>query len=246
MLTRNWFWILLTVGVVIIGCAPSKFLPKKEKPETEIQAKSTESKVATLQLNLSKTNYAIGEAIPVTLALKLDKFDLLVPQDAVEGPNAFYSLVLKTATGEEVKPSKAIGIPSAPKTLYEKGETVQCIPGVELKASSEISATLEDLSDYYLLTTPGRYSLQVVKDLKVYKEILTEKSPEVREIEETIASIRDDPNLHADAKRDAIASLQSDLQLYMSDANAEKKFLPLNSFRGSAKLESNVVEFTIQ
>jgi hypothetical protein len=246
MLTRNWFWILLTVGVVIIGCAPSKFLPKKEKPGTEMQAKPTESKVATLQLNLSKTNYAIGEAIPVTLTLKLDKFDLLVPQDAVESPNAFYSLILKTATGEEVRPGKALGIASAPKTLYEKGEAVQCIPGVELKASSENSATLEDLSDYYDLTTPGRYSLQVIKDLKVYKEILTEKSPEVREIEETIASIRSDPNLPADAKQDAIASLQSDLSLYMSDANAEKKFLPLDSFRGSAKLESNVVEFTIQ
>ncbi|MBM3241554.1 hypothetical protein FJZ31_35180 [Candidatus Poribacteria bacterium] len=246
MLIKNWFLILLTAGVVIIGCAPSKFLPKKGKPETETQAKSTESKVATLQLNLSKPNYAIGEAIPVTLTLKLDKFDLLVPQDAVEGPNAFYSLVLKTATGEEVRPGKALGIASAPKTLYEKGEAVQCIPGVELKASVEISATLEDLSDYYTLTTPGRYSLQVIKDLKVYKEILTEKSPEVREIEETIASLRSDPNLNADAKQGAIAALQADLQLYMSDATAEKKFLPLNSLRGSAKLESNIVEFTIQ
>ena len=246
MLIKNWFLILLTVGVVNIGCMPSQFLTKKEKPKTEVQSESSEGKVATLQLNLSKTNYAIGEAIPVTLTLKSDKFDLLVPQDTVEGPYAFYSLILKTATGEEVKPNKALGIPAAPKTLYEKGETVQCIPGVELKAYSEIPATLEDLSDYYTLTTPGSYSLQVVKDLKVYKEVLTEKPPEMREIEETIASIRNDPNLPADAKQDAIASLQSDLQLYTSDENAEKKFLPLNSLRGIAKLQSNIVEFTIQ
>jgi len=246
MLTnRNWLLILLTVGVVIIGCAPSKLLPKKEKPETET-TESAKSKVATLQIELPKTNYAVEEAIPVTLTLKLDKFDLLVPQDTVEGISAFSGLVLKTATGEEVKPDKPLGIAATPKTLYEKGEAVKCIPGVELKAHSEISATLENLLDYYSLTDAGRYSLQVMTDLKVYKEILVEKSPEVREIEETIASVRNAPNLPADAKQDAIASLQADLDLYKSDENAEKTFLPINSFRGDAKLQSNIVEFTIQ
>ncbi|MFQ6042370.1 MAG: hypothetical protein ACE5PV_16055 [Candidatus Poribacteria bacterium] len=243
LINRNWLLILLTAGVVIIGCAPSKLLSKRQKSATG----TTESaKVATLQIELSKTNYAIGEAIPVTLTLKLDKFDLLVPKDNIEGASAFSGLVLRTAMGEEVKPNKPFGVTSAPKTLYKKGEAVRCIPGVELKAHSEISATLEDLSDYYSLTTPGRYSMQVVTDLKVYKEILVEKSPEVREIEETIASIRSDPNLQAEAKQDAIASLQADLSLYKSDENAEKTFLPLNSFRGSAKLQSNIVEFTIQ
>ncbi|HIE27126.1 TPA: hypothetical protein EYP66_07560 [Candidatus Poribacteria bacterium] len=243
MLKRDWILILLTVGVFIIGCAPYKLLPKKEKPATE----TTESaKVATLQLELSKTNYATGEAIPVTLKLKLGKFDLLVPQDNIEGASAFSGLVLKTATGEEVKPNKPFGVTSTPKTLYERGEAVQCIPGVELKAHSEISAVLEDLSDYYPLTTQGRYSMQVVTDLKVYKEILVEKSPQVRMIEEEIASIRSAPNLPADAKQDAIAALQADLSLYLSDEDAEKTYLPLNSFRGSAKLQSNIVEFTIQ
>jgi hypothetical protein len=244
MLTnRNWLLILLLAGVVIIGCAPSKLLPKKEKLATE----TTEpAKVATLQIGLAKTNYAMGEAIPVMLKLKLDKFDLRVPQDNIEGASAFSGLVLRTATGEEVKPDRSIGIATAPKTLYEKGEAVQCIPGVELKAHSEISATLEDLLDYYSLTTPGRYSMQVVTDLKVYKEMLVEKSPQVRMIEEEIAGIRSAPNLPADAKQDAIAALQADLSLYLSDENGEKIFLPLNSFRGSAKLQSNIVEFTIQ
>ena len=244
LINRNWLLTLLTVGVVVIGCAPSKFLPKKEKPGTEI-TESTKSKVATLQIELPKTNYAVGESIPMTLTLKLDKFDLLVPQDAVEGASAFSGLVLKTATGEEVKAAKPLGIAAAPKNLYEKGEAVKCIPGVELNAHSEISATLENLLDYYSLTTPGRYSLQLVTDLKVYKEILVEKSPEAREIEEMIASLRSDPNLHVDAKRDAIASLQADLELCMSDADAEKTFLPLNSLRGSAKLQSNIVEITL-
>jgi hypothetical protein len=246
MLTnRNWLLLLLIAGVVIIGCAPSKLLQQQEKTNTDT-TESDKGKVATLQIELAKTNYAIGEAISVTLTWKLDKFDLLVPQDNIEGASAFSGLVLKTAMGEEVKPNRPFGIKSTAKNLYEKGEAVPCIPGVELKAHSEISATLEDLSNYYSLAIPGSYSMQVVTNLKVYKEILVEKSPQVRMIEEEIASIRSAPNLPADAKQDAIASLQADLSLYMSDEDAGKTFLPLNSLRGSAKIQSNIVEFTIQ
>jgi hypothetical protein len=244
LITKKWLFIMLILGVFIIGCAPSKFLPKTEKPATE----TTESKgkVATLQLELSETKYSVGEAIPVTLTLELDKFDLIVPRNAVEGPSAFSGLILKTAAGEEIKPGKPFGTDPAPKTLYDKGEAVNCIPGVELETRSKTSATLENLADYYSMLDQGRYSLQIVKELEVYKRILVEKSPEVREIEETIASIRNDPNLHAGAKQDAITALQADLSLYMSDEKAEKTFIPLNSLRGKAKLQSNIAEFIIQ
>jgi len=243
LINRNWLFILLVVGVVIVSCSPAKLLSKKQATET---AEAAEAKIATLQLELPQTEFSAGEAIPVKLTLELDKFDLIFPEETVEGSIAFSGLVLKTTSGGEVKPNKSFGVEAAPKTLYEKGAAVKGVPAIELEANSKISANLENLADYYSLTNPGRYSLQLVKELKVYKKTLIEKSPEVRELEEAIANVQNSPNLPADAKRDAVAALQSDLQLYMADENAARKFLTLDSFRGKTVLQSNIVEFTIQ
>ena len=240
---RNSLLVLFVFGIAVMGCMPTKILKKGEAAET--QTEPTAGKVAIIKLEMPKATYAIGEAVPVTLTLKLGKFDLLLPKEVVEGRRGGGGGVVKTVDGEEVKPNKPLGGASATKTVYHGGEPLKCIPGMELTKNSEISTSLENLSEYYPLQ-PGRYSLQVMTTLTVYKEIITEKSLEVQEIEDTITSIKNDTRLPADAKQDAITSLQADLELYHSDEESQEKYLPVNSRRGSTTIESNIIEFTIE
>ena len=66
---------------------------------------------------------------------------------------------------------------------------VSCIQGTELKAGETRKARLKDLTAYYRLG-PGDYTLQVVMDLKVYREIFSPEPPEVQEIKNEIRAVQ--------------------------------------------------------
>jgi len=85
-------------------------------------------------------------------------------------------------------------------------------------------------------------------NLKVYKceEALEDQSKEVRDLEEYIAEIQKSTTLVAGAKQEAIASLQTDLaEAKAKSKPSDKKYIPLDTFKGEKDIKSNIVEFTI-
>jgi hypothetical protein len=90
--------------------------------------------------------------------------------------------------------------------------------------------------------------LQALMELKVYRESLADQSPQILELEREIASVQSNTKLPADAKQEAIARLKEEMEFIQSSVEEKSTdiYLPLNSFRGSAELQSNVVQLTIQ
>ena len=124
---------------------------------------------------------------------------------------------------------------------------VSCIQGAELKAGAARKASLKDLKSYYKLG-PGDYTLQVLMQLKVYREIFSPEPPEVLEIRNEIRLVQADTAMPDDIKERMIRNLEKEIEGLRSAeaAQLDGTYLLMDSYRGLATLESNIVPLTIQ
>jgi hypothetical protein len=238
------FICLVVCSFFVIGCLGGKSDTSVQMQATPVENPPT---IMELQLSSSKPIYAIDEAIPLEMTTQVGKFDLLVPYAAVEGKGAFTNLVVKNEMDEIVKPKHPIALADEPKTLMRNGNHVSCIRGVDLKAGTVREALLENLNTYYKLE-PGDYTLQVLMNLNVYRESLRDQSPQILEYEREVAAIQKSPKLPASEKQQAVAQLREEIEFMRSkmEDKLNKIYLPLNSLRGTAELESSVTSLKIQ
>lgn len=236
--------LLFICSVVVIGC-----LGGSSETPVQVQTTSAVNPPTILELNLSSSKpiFSVDENIPLELQIQVGKFDLLVPYAAVEGESVFTNLVVKNAMGENVKPKRSIALDDIPKTLMREGNHVSCIRGTDLKAGTVRNALLENLNTHYKLD-PGDYTLQIRMNLKVYRESLQDQSPQIIEYEREIAAIQNSPKLPASEKQQAVAQLREEIEFMRSkmEGKLDQIFLPVNSLRGTAELESNVASLKIQ
>ena len=200
-----------------------------------------------LQLSLEKPSYGLTEPVPLEITIQMGKFDLLVPYAAVTSRGAFSKLVVKDRLGQVITPKPPITFPAKTKTVMWQDRVVSCIHGTELKAGEIRKAVLKDLKSYYRLG-PGDYTLQVVMELKVYREIFLPEPPEMLEIKNEIRLVQSNDQMPDDIKERMIHNLEKELEGLRRGEAAELDgiYLLLNSYRGLATLESNTVPLTIQ
>ena len=244
----TWLLLAYMLNFLVIGCIGGKLIPQAEQPQSlspEEKAREESSKIARLTIEMPKTNYKLDEAIPIELTLNVGKFDLLVPQDSVEPEKMVSHLVVKSAEGTEIECLKTIPQPK-PEGLKKAGKSVQGRPGAELKAGTEISASIENLLEYYPLTQPGSYTAQLNIVLPVYKETVIKKPDSILELEEEIKAYQSDSRLPANKKQQAVAFLREEIEMLEEQGSRPQMFVILDSFRGNAELQSNVIKFTIQ
>ena len=132
------------------------------------------------------------------------------------------------------------------KNLLHDGNALDCIHGVELKSGAETVATLEDLRAHYNLA-PGEYMLQVFMGLKVYRESLPDQSPMVVDMEKDILAIQRARH-SAEAKQQAISHLREEIAAIQREQEEvyDKIYLPLDSLRGAANLESDIASLRVE
>jgi hypothetical protein len=218
--------------------------------KTSEQTAATPPKPATLadlHLSLAKPVYRPDEPIPLNMKIKTGKFDLLVPYATVEGTGAFTELVIKNALSKIVEPTHPITSPSKIKVLPQGSRGIRCVQGIDLKAGIVKKAALEDLRTYYNLE-PGDYTLQVLMEMKIYREIFVSKPQQIIDLERERASVQSNTQMSPDAKRQAITYIQSEIEYFERKQEEKSKeiYLPLNALRGSKELASNTVVLTIQ
>ena len=146
-----------------------------------------------------------------------------------------------------IVPKPPITFPAKTKTVMWEDKVVSCIQGTELKAGETRKASLKDLKSYYRLG-PGDYTLQVLMELKVYREIFSPEPPEVLEIKNEIRIVQADTVMPDDMKERMIRNLEREIEGLRSEeaAQLDGTYLLKDSFRGAATLESNIVPLTIQ
>ncbi len=230
-----------------VGCLSGKSEKAVEAPTPQTEETSNPPSVAELDLSLAKSTYANNEPIPIEMTIGVGKFDLLVPYVTVEGKGAFTKLTVKNATGELIKPRYPITMASHPKMLIRKGKETRCIPGADLKALMKKKVVLEDLQAHYKLG-PGNYTLQVLMNLKVYRESLPDQSLQILELEREIGRIQKNAKIPTGEKQEVVGILRKEIEFIRSNEKeaSDKIYLPLDSLRGSADIESDVVTLTIQ
>ncbi len=208
---------------------------------------ATPASLGALHLSLAKPSYSLTEPIPLDLTLNVGTFDLLVPYAAVSGRGAFTKLVVKDRLGQVVTPKPPITFPAKTQTVMWKDQVTTCIQGAQLKAGEIRKAKLKDLKSYYRLG-PGDYTLQVVMELKVYREIYAPESPEVLEIKREIRIVQGNESMPDDMKEQMIHNLEREMEglEHHEAAKLDGLYLLLDSYRGLATLESNTVPLTIQ
>ena len=169
MITR--LLICLTLwSLYITGCL-SGTTGKTEPIPTPVEP-VTPASLGDLHLSLAKPSYGLNESIPLDMTIQVGKFDLLVPYATVTSRGAFAKLVVRSQLGETIPAKPAITFPAKTKTVMWEDRVVSCIQGTELKAGQIRKASLKDLRSYYRLG-PGDYTLQVLMELKVYREIFS-------------------------------------------------------------------------
>ena len=199
-----------------------------------------------LHLSSTKPNYSLTEPIPLDMTIQIGKFDLLVPYATVASRGAFAKLVVKNNLRQVIPPKPPITFPAKTKTLMWEDRVVSCIQGAELKAGETRKVGLKDLKSYYRLG-PGDYTLQVVMELKVYREIFSSDSPEVQAIKNEIRIVQADTVMPDDMKTRMIHNLEREIEGLQHEAQElDGLYLLLDSYRGSATLESNTIPLTIQ
>lgn len=208
---------------------------------------ATPATLGDLHLSLAKPSYGLNEPIPLDMTIQVGKFDLLVPYAAVTSRGAFAKLVVKNNLGQVIVPKPPITFPAKTKTVMWEDKVVSCIQGTELKAGQIRKPSLKDLKSYYKLG-PGDYTLQVLMELKVYREIFAPEPPEVLEIKNEIQIVQADTVMPDDMKERMIRNLEKEIEGLRSAeaAQLDGTYLLKDSFRGAATLESNIVPLTIQ
>ena len=247
----------LKSNVIEIIISPSSMtkeeIQKTEKIQEE-KAKLTKpleekAEVPIMKLNLScsKSTYTANEPLPLELSITDISRDLPVAKSTVYGKGMFSGLVVKDANGNLLKPEKPISSTPTIKKLYREGKFVNCIPGLKLCQGDRIFVHLDDLSKFYSLK-PGKYSLQLVTKLKIYKdEFLIEKPQVVIEYEQEIESIKKDPKLSEGAKKDGIANLEKEIKFQMSEfgKKGQEKYLALDSVEEKREVKSNEIQIQV-
>ena len=233
-------WSLYTTGCLSGTTGKTEPTPTPSEP-------ATPASLADLHLSLAKPSYTLSEPIPLDMTIQVGKFDLLVPYAAVTSRGAFVKLVVKDQLGQAISPKPPITFPAKTKTVMWQDRVVSCIQGIELKAGEARKASLKDLKFYYRLD-PGDYTLQVVMELKVYREIFSPEPPEVLEIKNEIRIVQADPVMPDNMKERMIHNLEREIEGLRHEVAAELDgtYLLLDSYRGLATLESKVVPLTIQ
>ena len=238
--------ICLTLwSLYITGCL-SEITGKIEPNPTPVEP-ATPASLADLHLSSAKPSYNPNEPIPLEMTIQVGKFDLLVPYVAVTGRGAFAKLVVKNNLGQVVPPKPPITFPAKTKTVMWKDRVVSCIQGTELKAGETRKAMLKDLKTYYKLG-PGDYTLQILMELKVYREIFSPDPPEVLDIKNEIRIVQADASMPDNTKERMIHNLEREIEglQHGETAKLDGTYLLLDSYRGLATLESKVVPLTIQ
>ena len=232
-------WTLYTTGCLSGTTGKTELTPTPVEP-------ATPASLAALHLSLVKPSYNLNEPIPLELTIEVGKFDLLVPSAAVQSRGAFSKLVVKDNLRQVIPPKLPITFPAKTKTVMWEDRVVSCIQGIELKAGEIRKARLKDLKSYYRLG-PGDYTLQVVMELKVYREIFSPESPEVREIKNEIRLVQENLEMPDDMKARMIHNLEREIEgLEQGIQKLDGMYLLLDSYRGLATLESKVIPLTIQ
>lgn len=233
-------WSLYTTGCLTGTTGQTEVNPAPAEP-------GTPASLGDLHLSLEKPSYSLTEPIPLEVTLQMGTFDLLVPYAAVADRGAFSKLVVKDRLGQVIPPKLPITFPAKTKTVMWEDRVVSCVQGTQLKAGETRKAVLKDLKPYYRLG-PGDYTLQVVMELKVYREIFSPEPPEVQEIKNEIRIVQADTVMPDDMKERMIRNLQREIEGLQHEeaAKLEGIYLLLDSYRGLATLESNTVPLTIQ
>lgn len=236
------------LGIGIIGCLPGT-LEKAidaEAPPAAPRPPAKPPSIAELHLSLQKEVYSADEPIPLRMSVRAGKFDLLVPAVSVEEEGAFAGIIITDAAGKELTPTIPIPSEGHVKNLLQDGTALDCIHGVELKSGAESVAALDDLRAHFDLS-PGDYTLQVFMDFKVYRDFLPDQSPMVVQIEKDILAIQRSRH-RAEAKQQAISNLRMEIAALQREQDEvyDKIYLPLESLRGTARLESNVITLRVE
>ena len=154
---------------------------------------------------------------------------------------------MKNNLGQVIAAKPPITFPAKTQTVMWKDRVVSCIQGAELQAGEIRKAKLKDMKSYYSLG-PGDYTLQVVMELKVYREIFSPESPEVLEVKHEIRIVQQNASMPDDMKERMIHNLEREIEglQHGEAAKLDGTYLLLDSYRGVATLESNTVPLTIQ
>ena len=233
-------WSLYATGCLTGTTGQTEVNPTPVEP-------ATPASLGDLQLSLEKPSYSLTEPIPLEVTVQMGKFDLLVPHAAVASRGAFSKLVVKNNLGQVIPPNPPITFPAKTRTVMWEDRVVSCVQGTQLKAEETRKAVLKDLKSYYRLG-PGDYTLQVVMELKVYREIFSPDPPEVQEIKNEIRLVQADAVMPDDMKERMIRNLEREIRGLQHEeaAKLDGIYLLLDSYRGLARLESNTVPLTIQ
>lgn len=235
--------------IALVGCLGSVQTMQTSTDAPAPAAKTEESSrpLAELQLSTPKTNYTAKEEIPLELNIQNGKFDLLVPSFAVATKGAFTQITVMDTNGQIVEPKRAITQENPQKYVTQDGKSVRCIHGFDFKADANQELTLKDIQRYYRLQ-PGTYTITLAIELEVYRESITEEHPEVLELQRDLTKLRNDPNLQAAAKQDAVNYYQEQIKFIKERHKDEVKdiYLPVKSRRGKASLVSNEITLMIE
>lgn len=233
-------WSLYTTGCLSGTTGKTEINPTPTEP-------APPAALADLHLSLAKPSYRLTEPIPLEMTIQVGKFDLLVPYAAVASRGAFAKLEVKNRLGQVIPPKPPITFPAKTKTVMWEDKVVSCIQGAELKAGETRGAMLKDLRTYFKLG-PGDYTLQVLMELKVYREIFSPEPAAVQEIKNEIRIVQADSVMPDDMKERMIHNLEKEIEGLRNEeaAKLDGLYLLLDSYRGLATLESNIIPLAIQ
>ena len=237
---KNTILLYLFLSFSVVGCITS--LQNQSSPTDATTAVSD----VILTLSTSEATYTSKEdTIPLELSIQNGKFDLFVPLANVSTPGAFARLKVTDTDGNVVEPKRSIAAPNSEAIFIEKdGKSIQCTPGLALKAATTQTASLDNLQKHYQLSK-GSYTVELTIELAVYRDFLKRKHPEIIELEEEIKRIQKVTDAHVSAadKRSAVNDLQQ--QIEFLEKKDKDIYLPVESLLGKAVLPSNSITITI-
>ena len=198
----------------------------------------------TATLEVAQKSFPSAGPVPLKINIKAGADEVITLEDILSDKMLATKLIVKSASGNAIASSKPTPPLSSPRPYRAVDKPIDVRNALTIQSNTVLSVNIANLLDYYAMTTPGTYAIQLVTWVDLHDKFVGRESTEKDDIEGQIRDINSKSNYTAQEKSALIQSLKEELT--QSQKKKSKRYIETSTKGKPFKLESDTIEITIQ
>jgi hypothetical protein len=198
----------------------------------------------TATLEIAQKSFPSVGPVPLKINIKAGADEVITIEDLLSDKTLSTKLIVKPASGNAIASSKPTPSLSSPRPYRAVDKPIDVRNALTIQPNTVLAVNVVNLLDYYAMTTPGTYTIQLVTWVDLHDKFVGRETTEKDDIESQIRDINSKSNYAAQEKTALIQNLKD--ELIQSQKKKTKRYIETSTKGKPYKLESDTIEITIQ